>query len=109
MEAVLSKVEIQVVVASEIGEGEMRSIDVGSRQILIARSNDQLFAIDAICNHGLAYLEEGAIEGFDIVCPLHGGSFDLRTGAPTKPPAVAPLRIYPVRVDEGRVFVTVGD
>ena len=48
------------------------------------------------------YVEDGCVE-----CPLHQGTFDLRTGAPCKAPVTEPVRSFPVRVVAGRVEVGV--
>jgi len=42
-----------------------------------------------------------------VECPLHQGTFDLRTGAPCKAPVTEPVRSFPVRVVAGRVEVGV--
>lgn len=98
---------VRVASESEVEEGGMKCIEIKGKEILIARVRGQLFAIDAICNHGLAYLEEGSIEDFNIVCPLHGGGFDLRTGTPTREPACEPLRTYAVRGEAGDILIEV--
>jgi 3-phenylpropionate/trans-cinnamate dioxygenase ferredoxin subunit len=36
---------------------------------------------------------------------LHGSRFDLATGHPDVPPAVAPVRTFPVKVDGDDVLV----
>jgi nitrite reductase/ring-hydroxylating ferredoxin subunit len=41
------------------------------------------------------------------VCALHEARFCLRTGKVLSPPATVPLRTYPVRVEDGEVFVNV--
>jgi len=105
----LSDIGVRVAATAELGEGDMKCVVVKSKEILLVRTNGEIFALDAICNHGLAYLEEGTLEDFNIVCPLHGGSFDVRTGAPTAAPVVTPLGTYPVRVQGGEIFVAITD
>ncbi|MDZ4753517.1 MAG: non-heme iron oxygenase ferredoxin subunit [Phycisphaerae bacterium] len=62
------------------------------------------YATDNLCTHGEASLAEGVVEGDNIMCPFHGGTFDIRTGEPTAPPCVMPLRTYPVTVEDGQLF-----
>jgi 3-phenylpropionate/trans-cinnamate dioxygenase ferredoxin subunit len=45
------------------------------------------------------------IEGNNIVCPRHGGEFDVRTGKAMAMPAVIDIPAYPVRVRDGNIFV----
>jgi naphthalene 1,2-dioxygenase ferredoxin component len=42
----------------------------------------------------------------DIVCLLHQGKFDLRRGAPSCERAAEALTTYPVRIDSGRIWVS---
>jgi naphthalene 1,2-dioxygenase system ferredoxin subunit len=39
------------------------------------------------------------------VCPFHQGRFDLRTGAPTCAPVTQAIKVWPVKVEDGRVFL----
>lgn len=57
------------------------------------------------CSHGQAWLSEGFLIDGEIECPLHQGRFDIRTGLPTCEPACEAVRHYPVRIEDGRVFV----
>jgi 3-phenylpropionate/trans-cinnamate dioxygenase ferredoxin component len=44
-----------------------------------------------------------------VECWLHGSCFDLRTGDPTGPPATKPVPVYPVKVEDGEVYVSLPD
>ena len=61
---------------------------------------------DAACTHGQAWLTEEGQQGHRVQCPLHGGVFDVRTGAVVSPPCTVALRSYPARVDAGFVNLT---
>lgn len=79
------------------------SVLVQGRDIAIFRSAGALYATDNLCTHGNARLCDGFVEGHEIECPLHQGRFDLRTGEPTCAPATVALKTYPVRIENGRV------
>lgn len=53
----------------------------------------------------MARLCEGFLESHEIECPMHQGRFDVRTGALTCAPAVVPIRVYPLKVEGGEVFI----
>jgi nitrite reductase/ring-hydroxylating ferredoxin subunit len=90
---------------AEIAEGQVKGIDVEGTDIVVAKVQGQLFAVDGICTHLLAFLSDGELDGFEIICPLHMGAFDLRTGAATREPCTEPLKCYPVRVEDGFVLI----
>jgi 3-phenylpropionate/trans-cinnamate dioxygenase ferredoxin subunit len=52
-------------------------------------------------------MSEGRLRGLRLICPLHGASFDCRTGGALGPPATLPLRTYPVRIVGDQVQVAV--
>ena len=93
--------------AADVGENGMRAYDVGDRQVLVCRTKGGLHALDNICSHGYARLDEGRLRGVRVICPLHGASFDCRDGSVLGAPATAPLRSYPVRTVDGWIEIEV--
>ncbi|MDP9994549.1 nitrite reductase/ring-hydroxylating ferredoxin subunit [Variovorax boronicumulans] len=76
-----------------------------SRQLAVFRVDGEVYVTDAACTHGRAWLTEGAQQGHHVQCPLHGGVFDIRTGAGLSPPCTVALRTYPARVEAGFVNI----
>jgi len=86
-------------------EGKPQRIEKNGESICVARVGDEVFAISDTCSHSEASLSEGDILGFKIECWLHGAEFDVRTGEALTPPAVAPVKSYPVTIDGDSVTV----
>ena len=86
-------------------EGKPQRIEKNGESICVARIGAEVFAISDTCSHSEASLSEGDILGFKIECWLHGAEFDVRTGAALTPPAVAPVKSYPVTIDGDSVTV----
>lgn len=80
-------------------------IEKNGESICVTRVGDEVFAVNDICSHSEASLSEGEVSDFKIECWLHGAEFDLRTGEALTPPAVAPIKTYPVTVDGDSVTV----
>jgi nitrite reductase/ring-hydroxylating ferredoxin subunit len=83
----------------------MRCVDVAGKPILLCHTMEGLRAVDNICTHAFARMDEGRLRGHRLICPLHGASFDVRTGAVLGAPASQPLATYPVRVSDGYIEV----
>ena len=49
-----------------------------------------------------------SIEGEEVICPFHLGSFNIRSGAAGVGPCVKAVRTYPVRIEEGMLYVEIG-
>jgi 3-phenylpropionate/trans-cinnamate dioxygenase ferredoxin component len=94
--------------AADIAEDTSISIVAGDRIIAVARSGGELFAIEDVCTHDGEALTGGGIEAGQIVCPRHGARFCLRTGAALTPPAYEPVRVFPLKLEDGHVWVREG-
>ena len=88
---------------NEIKEGQAKSYTFGDEKIIVCNVNGEYFALSDICSHDDGELVSGEcnlIENCQIECPRHGARFDVKTGAVTKMPAIAPIRTFEV-VDNG--------
>jgi 3-phenylpropionate/trans-cinnamate dioxygenase ferredoxin subunit len=90
-----------------LAEGKPQRIEKNGESICVARVGAEVFAISDTCSHSEASLSEGDILGFKIECWLHGAEFDVRTGEALTPPAVAPVKSYPVTIDGDSVTVEI--
>jgi 3-phenylpropionate/trans-cinnamate dioxygenase ferredoxin subunit len=86
----------------ELGDDE-------DQAIALFRIDDGVYAVIDNCTHENYPLSEGWVENHEVECALHGSCFDLRSGKPNVPPAVSPVRTYPVRVDGDDVLVDLPD
>lgn len=93
--------------AAELPPGQMRCVDVSGVPALLVHAKDGIYAVNNICSHGYARLDEGRLRGHRLICPLHGAGFDVRTGAAIGAPAKTPLPSYPVRIVNGRIEVQI--
>lgn len=93
--------------ADALAEGKMHRCTVDGREIVICRSKEGLHALDNICSHAFARMDEGRLRGMRLICPLHGASFDIRDGRVLGAPATLPLPCHRVRVVDGQIEVSV--
>jgi 3-phenylpropionate/trans-cinnamate dioxygenase ferredoxin subunit len=91
--------------AAELGEDEVVGLKLDGRDIAVCRTAIGFHAFDNVCTHQFALLSDGYIEDCCVECPLHQGRFDVATGKPMGAPVTTPIRIYPVKVEDGRVYV----
>ena len=93
----------------KIKPGEMRYVEVGPKEepVCLINLDGEFFAIDDCCTHEDASLSDGEIIGDEVECPLHGGAFEIRTGAPASFPVVVPAKTYLVRIEGDEVQIGV--
>lgn len=104
--------KVKACLTSQVPPGKMYITSIMGRTILIANVDGKFYAMDGLCSHGGANLAEGVLNGFIVKCPLHGASFDLRTGKLVQEPwttdtQATDLRSYDVTKEEGCVIVDI--
>ena len=92
--------------AGAVAGQAMLGVEIDGQKLLLARSGGEIRAFDGSCPHAGAPLAEGVRCGDHVICPWHKASFDLRDGALVEPPSVDPLHRYPVRIEAGRILVS---
>ena len=82
--------------------------EVGEVAVMVVRtSGGKVHALFDTCSHAEVPLSEGEIVDGEIECWLHGSTFALSTGRPSCLPAVEPVPVYPVKIEDGVVYVAV--
>lgn len=93
---------------SAIPDPGMAAFDLGEERVMIARAGSTIYAVEDRCSHDDGPLGAGILDGTEVICPRHGARFDLKTGAATRMPASAPVRVFPVKIEGGTVLVDLG-
>jgi ferredoxin-nitrite reductase len=73
----------------EIQEGSAKLVRVRNEEVAVFKHQGRLCALQNNCPHEGGQLSAGWIEGNEVVCPLHGYKFDLKTGACSTDPKLS--------------------
>ncbi|WP_141056718.1 non-heme iron oxygenase ferredoxin subunit [Tepidiphilus succinatimandens] len=84
----------------------MQILVEGFPPLAVVNIDDSYYVIDDTCTHGKAFLTDGYLEGYEIECPFHAGRFDVRTGEVTAPPCTIPLKVYSVKIEDGKIYAS---
>ena len=111
---------IEVCAVEDIDEEDVMRFDHQGRTFAVYRSpDDEFFATDGLCTHeqvhladGLCthekvHLADGLVMDNIIECPKHNGRFNYKTGQAKGAPVCVNLGIYPVKVEDGAVFISI--
>jgi 3-phenylpropionate/trans-cinnamate dioxygenase ferredoxin component len=93
--------------ADQLSDGERLFVELGGKSIVLFNLAGKLFAIGDVCSHDNGPVGDGEIEENEIICPRHGGRFDIHTGKATSLPALVDIPAYPVRVLGGMIQIGV--
>jgi 3-phenylpropionate/trans-cinnamate dioxygenase ferredoxin subunit len=90
---------------SEIAPGTTKRVVAGGTEILLCNVEGSIYAIEDVCTHDGAPLDQGELEGKCVVCPRHGANFDVTTGTAMTLPAVLDVKTFPVRVEGDSIYL----
>ncbi len=96
---------VRVAGKGDVKPGETKLVVVAGEEVCLVNVNGDYFAVSNVCTHAGGPIDQGDLTDYDIECPLHGSTFDVRTGEATGPPAVEALTPYAVRVEGDDVLV----
>jgi len=96
---------VKVAQLDELSDGEMMSVEVGNDRVLLANVGGNVHAVADICSHAYASLSEGDLNGSEVECPLHGGTFDVTTGEALTPPPDRNITVYELRIEGQDILV----
>ncbi|HEY2986733.1 MAG TPA: Rieske 2Fe-2S domain-containing protein [Candidatus Binatia bacterium] len=77
-----------VIRADEIPDNAAKMVRMKGNEMAVFKRDGQVYAIQNICPHEGGQLSKGRLEGDEVVCPLHGYKFDLKTGRCSTDPAL---------------------
>jgi len=72
---------VRVARLDEIPESGLLRVTDGDLDVLVAATSEGLVATEDRCPHMSAPLSAGTLDGCEVSCPLHRGTFDLRDGS----------------------------
>lgn len=96
---------VAVATPDELPNGARKIVEVDGLAIAVFNIAGTLYAIADVCSHDDGPVAEGELEGHEIECPRHGARFDVRDGRVLSFPAIVNIPAYPVKVENGEVWV----
>lgn len=97
---------IDALALDAVPEGDVVAVNLVGKEVAVYEVEGKIYATDNICTHGHARLSDGFLEGEEIECPLHQGRFNVCTGKALCAPLNQDIRIYPVKLEGDRVFIS---
>lgn len=91
--------------SDQVPEGEVVEVSIAGQSVALCRVDGQVYALEGICPHAGGALGDGELDGHELLCPLHGWPFDVRTGACGFDPEIV---VDPVPVHEDGDTIRVG-
>ena len=94
-----------VAAEADLFDGAGIAVSPEGHDIALFKLEDGVYAIDNVCSHGNAKLCDGFVEGHQVECPFHQALFDVRDGTVQCGPATEAVKSWPVKIENGRVYL----
>jgi nitrite reductase/ring-hydroxylating ferredoxin subunit len=91
----------------DVSEDMPLTVKAGDKEVGVYLVEGQYYALEDICPHAYALLSQGFVMDGEIECPLHAARFNITTGKCTAGPGGRDLKVYPLRLEDDRIFVKV--
>ena len=95
-----------VMALDQLWRGEMVACVLDGTKVLLLRVDDLVRAYEDRCAHQGVPLSEGSLDGTTLTCSAHHYQYDACTGQGMNPKNLC-LKAFPVKVEDGQVFVDV--
>jgi 3-phenylpropionate/trans-cinnamate dioxygenase ferredoxin subunit len=102
-----SGVFVRVARVDDILSGALLRVEVAGALICLANVGGHIYAVSDDCPHIGGALSDGELEGCMLTCPVHLARFDVRDGHVLRGPAREDVPSYPVRVEQGEIYIAV--
>ena len=96
---------VQVAKAGSLQPGEKRLVRIADERILLCNYEGNYYAVNDTGTHENGSLSRGLLHRHEVACPLHGASFDVRTGKVLTPPAMHGLTVYTVKIEGDNILI----
>ncbi len=90
---------VKVGQVTDFPAGSLKKVTVGVDEVVVASIGGKLYAITDKCTHRGGPLNEGELEGNTVICPWHGGKFDVTTGKVVSPPPMKDETSFTVKIE----------
>jgi nitrite reductase/ring-hydroxylating ferredoxin subunit len=101
----MSEGYVKVGRVTDFPAGSLKKVAVGVDEVIVTTVGGKLYAITNKCTHRGGPLNEGELEGSTIICPWHGGKFDLTTGKVVSPPPMKDEASFTVKIEGSDVLL----
>jgi metal-sulfur cluster biosynthetic enzyme/nitrite reductase/ring-hydroxylating ferredoxin subunit len=99
----------RVLEVGELADPGKTLVEVDGEMLALFHVGGTYYALDDVCTHDGGPLADGELADHTIACPRHGAKFDIRTGGALTMPAVRATRAHRVKVEDGGVWVALGE
>lgn len=93
----------------DVKKNRTHEVEVNGEKVLLVNDEGEINCFSPYCTHDGQDLDAEEVVNHQLECPRHGAHFDARTGEVLQMPAVVDLAKFPIKIEEGKIFVEVDE
>ncbi|NKB39086.1 MAG: Rieske 2Fe-2S domain-containing protein [Gammaproteobacteria bacterium] len=102
----LSEIEfVQLTTKADVEENRVACFEINGHSVVLSQFKGEFFALANMCSHAQQTFDNGRVRGHKLLCPLHGAIFDIRDGSVLGPPALRPIKSYPLKIENEEIYI----
>jgi 3-phenylpropionate/trans-cinnamate dioxygenase ferredoxin subunit len=99
---------VEACAISDVDADDVVPFTMDGRDFAVYKTAEgDVFASDGHCTHERTLLCDGLVMDGTIECPKHNGRFSLSDGMALGAPVLIDLKMYPVKVENGAIYIDV--
>jgi toluene monooxygenase system ferredoxin subunit len=91
---------------ADLWAGDLREVTIDGTKLVVLRVGDTVCAYADRCAHLGFPLSKGSLDGAVLTCAAHHWQYDATTGRGINP-ARACLQAFPLKIEDGMIYVAV--
>ena len=91
----------------DVPPNALLGVEIDGRRVCLANADGRIYAFADNCTHRDFPMHSGELDDGEVECAWHGAKFEIDSGRATRLPAVKPLQTYPVKIEDGAIWVAV--
>lgn len=95
----------KVATVEDFGEGYSLKVIFEDKEVAIFKLKDGYYAIGNLCTHRGGQLCNGRVENDIVICPNHGGRYEVKTGQVVGPPPVKSVEKFNVTLIGNDIYL----
>ncbi len=95
---------MKVLEKEELESASGKAVLAEGKALAVFRIGEEYLALENKCLHRSGPLSEGELEGYEVICPWQGWTYDVRSGSFTIIPTLK-VRTYKVEARDDGIYV----
>lgn len=97
---------IRVASISDVPDGKIKKVVVNGKEYALYNVSGNIYASTTVCPHQGGPLDEGELDGNNVVCPWHGWTFDVINGQSAMSSRVK-IPVYETKIEQGNIYLNI--